>query len=101
MNFVVHSFMYTYYAVMSTGFRVPKSLAQVITFLQIAQMTFAMYTQAQALWLPECNVPLPLAAFGLLMFLTFWALFIKFFADKYLLGTGEKKGPTAKGIKKE
>lgn len=101
MNFVVHSFMYTYYAVQSTGYRVPKAMAQLVTFLQIAQMTFALYTQAQALLLPQCNVPLGLASFGLLMFLTFWALFIKFFADKYFHSTGEKKRPITKGFKKE
>ncbi|KAH9398746.1 Elongation of very long chain fatty acids protein 6 [Tyrophagus putrescentiae] len=102
MNYLVHSFMYTYFAVMASGVRVPKPVAQLVTFLQIAQMTFALYLQVQSLWLPkQCNVPLGLTTFGFLMFLTFWALFVKFFFDKYFGAGGRTTTTTKKTVKKE
>ena len=35
VNFVVHSLMYTYYAVRAAGFKVPKPIAIVITASQV------------------------------------------------------------------
>lgn len=98
MNFFVHSIMYGYYAIMASGFRVPRSMAQVVTLLQIAQMTFGLYTQGQALWLSEtnCEISWEIATFGFLMYFTFWALFIKFFIDKYLLVERRQPGTRPK-----
>ena len=86
MNYAVHSLMYSYYAVNVVGIRVPKWMAPIVTLLQIAQMSFGLYTQVQALWLTEdgvCQIPQSNATFGFLMYFTFWTLFIKFFFDKY------------------
>ena len=96
-----YSLMYSYYAVMASGFRVPRSMAQVVTLLQITQMTFGLYTQGQALWLgtSQCDVPPLIATFGFLMYFTFWALFIKFFFDKYHFMRAKK--PITKLTKKE
>lgn len=38
MNLIAHSFMYTYYAAMSRGIKVPRAIAKCVTLLQLAQM---------------------------------------------------------------
>ncbi|MCP9259411.1 Elongation of very long chain fatty acids protein [Dirofilaria immitis] len=38
MNFLVHSAMYTYFAVTSYGIRPPKAISMILTTIQIAQM---------------------------------------------------------------
>lgn len=43
MNFLVHSFMYTYYTLKSLGFRLPRSFAMAITFSQLLQMMIGLY----------------------------------------------------------
>lgn len=85
MNFFIHSIMYSYYAIMASGFRVPRSTAQLITILQIAQMTFGLYTHGQSLVLPssQCDIPFGIGSFGFIMYFIYWILFIKFFIDKY------------------
>ena len=43
MNYVVHSFMYTYYFVRSLDIKTPKSISIAITTLQIAQMVMGSF----------------------------------------------------------
>ena len=38
MNFIAHSLMYTYFAIMAMGIRVPRSFARIVTIVQILQM---------------------------------------------------------------
>ncbi|CAG2108066.1 unnamed protein product [Medioppia subpectinata] len=43
VNYTVHSFMYTYYALQSVGVRVPSALPKAITIGQILQMFFGLF----------------------------------------------------------
>lgn len=88
MNYVIHSFMYTYYALMSARVKVPRHWAQHLTTAQIAQMLVGLGMQTQALWLGEhrCRVPKAMAVFGFSMYAIFLTLFLKLFVDKYVKG---------------
>lgn len=103
MNFLVHSFMYSYYAVMASGWRIPRGAAQCLTAMQILQMAIGLYTQVQALVLSErvCRVPPSMAWFGATMYALFFALFTKFFVDKYGRAGKAKQSKVEKGDKVE
>lgn len=96
MNFAIHSIMYSYYAAMASGTRVPRSLAQVITSLQILQMVVGLITETITLYYPEsiCRKPRPLSLFGFGVYFIFFVLFVQFFVQKYL-GGGSKKTVTS------
>lgn len=93
MNYVVHAFMYSYYFVCSCGLkRVVAPIAPLITSMQIAQMmcgyAICLYTGYHAFLSPRgCDTPAPLIRMGLLMYGSYFFLFVGFFVTRY----GKKK----------
>ena len=91
MNFVVHSFMYTYYFIMATKYHhwaVP--LAPILTSLQILQMAIGTYvmvhsarefyrTQGEGCFVDPANFKM-----GLVMYTSYMVLFCLLFYDKYV-----------------
>ena len=93
MNYVVHSLMYTYFALRALGFKVPKNIAMVITASQIIQMvlgcfvTYYGYTVAQRG--DFCQISEGVAKLALTMYGSYFILFARFFANSYF-GAGGK-----------
>lgn len=89
MNYVVHSFMYTYYFACSCGMKgLVAPIAPLITFLQIAQMligyAICLYTGYHTFLSSRgCDADPMLIRMGLLMYGSYFALFVAFFAKRY------------------
>lgn len=88
MNYVVHTVMYSYYALRASGRKIPLKIAQVITFLQIAQMFMGIFINFVVLNAAvngtECKFRYDHILFGFLIYSTYVILFVKFFIDRYL-----------------
>lgn len=93
MNYVVHSFMYSYYFLCSCGLkRAVAPAAPLITCLQIAQMmlgyAICLYIGYYKFVSPRgCETPSSLIRMGLLMYGSYFFLFVGFFLTRY----GKKK----------
>ena len=89
MNLVVHSLMYSYYCVMTTGIRLPGFLATIITSIQIFQMIGGIFILTSALkFCPSSGLVSDERVrinyyLGLLMYASYAFLFIKFFVARY------------------
>ena len=94
-NYVVHTIMYSYYALKAMGFRIPSSVSQLITMLQIVQMFAGTVLNVLSLRIESkvfnCEVPYPSAYSGLAMYSTYMLLFLNFFYQRYI----RKKPKTA------
>lgn len=88
MNYIVHSVMYTYYAFKSIGFKLPRSLSMFITTLQLAQMLIGLYITSYVYVEKFEERPCEMAQFGLyislIMYLSYFLLFLNFFVRSYL-----------------
>ncbi|KAI1287960.1 Elongation of very long chain fatty acids protein 6 [Halotydeus destructor] len=88
MNYVVHFIMYGYYAISASGYRVPRSLAQAITSLQILQMVVAVVAISHSLLLKasgdDCAVTTGGLWLGLALYGSYAILFTHFFIKAYL-----------------
>jgi len=90
VNLFVHAIMYSYYAVMAMRIKIPTAIAKSITIVQIAQMVFGI---AIVLTHGTCdNVDETAFVLGCLLYLSFFALFAKFFLGRYIT----KKKPEEK-----
>ncbi|XP_041707778.1 elongation of very long chain fatty acids protein 6-like [Coregonus clupeaformis] len=99
MNYLVHSFMYTYYAARAAGYRVPRPCAMVITATQIMQMMMGLAVLGLVYhWMHEVRCPsyMPNIAWGSLMYLSYLVLFASFFYKSYLRGAADKVGKESK-----
>lgn len=103
MNFLVHSFMYSYFALRSLGFRIPKNIAMFITFSQIIQMVLGCFVTYYGYSLSQmgvpCKIPEATAKFALVMYGSYFVLFARFFFNSYF-GKRDTKGykSTVNGI---
>lgn len=88
MNFVVHSFMYTYFAAQTLGIRPPKFVSMFITTLQILQMVGGIYVVNHAHREisagNKCEVPQATMTNALLMYASYFILFVNFFLEAYV-----------------
>ncbi len=88
MNFTVHSFMYTYYALRASGYKIPKPIAMSITIAQIAQMIlgtfFVCYAFAMYITGVPCATTPGRLIYGLIIYISFMILFVNFFVQSYL-----------------
>lgn len=94
MNYLVHSFMYTYYAARAAGYRVPRPCAMVITATQIMQMMMGLAVLGLVYhWMHEVRCPsyMPNIAWGSLMYLSYLVLFASFFYKSYLKVAADKE----------
>ena len=87
MNVIVHSIMYSYYAVKVVGIRVPSGIAKIITTLQISQMfvglTLILITLKISQDGVQCDVSHNAAYIGLAMYTSYFILFLNFFYHRY------------------
>lgn len=87
MNFLVHSIMYSYFALKSMRIRVPLIVSKLITFMQILQMIIGIYINWVAYTVKlesECPISNENLLFSLLMYLSYFGLFFQFFFNAYV-----------------
>ena len=88
INFLVHTIMYSYYALKAMGYRLPSAVAQLITVLQIVQMIIGTILNVLSLQIKsgvfDCDVPYGSAYSGLAMYTTYMVLFLNFFYQRYI-----------------
>ncbi|KAI1709858.1 GNS1/SUR4 family domain-containing protein [Ditylenchus destructor] len=91
MNYGVHAIMYTYYAITSTGFRLPRRLSMLVTTLQTTQMLIGVGVTIYVASLklrhgPEliCQQTNENLIFCFSIYFTFAILFARFFINAYL-----------------
>ena len=89
MNYTVHSFMYSYYALRAARVRVSSYVAQGITLMQISQMFMGLYinvmnyVQFKQLGGEVCECNENVFKIGLIIYGSYALLFLKYFYDRY------------------
>ncbi|CAG7817558.1 unnamed protein product [Allacma fusca] len=95
MNLLVHSFMYSYYALKSLKIAIPRKLAMSITTMQIAQMIAGFAINIYSQYKLEKGVPCGRTPnsvrMGLGLYGSFFVLFANFFVRTYFM---QKKSKT-------
>jgi len=94
MNFLIHSMMYTYYALRSLRVSIPRYVNMTITTLQIAQMFAGLYInyrtlQHKLIGMP-CDISMSVAVTGFTLYGLFAVLFMNFFLRTYLFRSKSK-----------
>lgn len=88
MNYLVHSIMYSYYALKALKFRVPRWIAMSITTAQLAQMVMGATVNIWAYQVKqagnECHVSYDNIKISLLMYISYFVLFARFFRRAYV-----------------
>lgn len=101
MNYLVHSVMYTYYALKALKFRVPRLIAMFITSAQLAQMIMGTAVNVWAYQVKqagnECHVSYENINLSLLMYTSYFVLFARFFRRAYI--NRPKQGMVSKAKK--
>ncbi|NXG05239.1 ELOV6 protein, partial [Sakesphorus luctuosus] len=95
MNFSIHGLTYSYYTVTAMGFRVPTSIAMMVTTSQMVQMTgFVIMNILVLFWRDDeiCLFQWPVFFLSLGVYTTLLVLFGNFFFRTYLSGTRKSKG---------
>nr|XP_009669648.1 PREDICTED: elongation of very long chain fatty acids protein 6-like [Struthio camelus australis] len=95
MNFTVHTFMYSYYAMRAAGFWVPRYIAIAITFSQILQMLVAVIVNILLFFWMEKEISHAVWSgvfFSFVMYLSYLVLFCNFFSKTYLTSAKKSKG---------
>jgi stearoyl-CoA desaturase (delta-9 desaturase) len=94
MNLFVHSVMYAYYCAAAVGLRFPQILRKNITNLQLTQMvlgcSLCVYNMCNCNRTPANN------KFGLAMYASYFALFLNFWVQQYVLAPKAKRAAAAK-----
>ncbi|KAF7487582.1 Elongation of very long chain fatty acids protein 6 [Sarcoptes scabiei] len=94
MNYLVHAFMYSYYALRASGIRLPRPLAMMITISQITQMIIGGIVTVYAFQMKQhghqCQVSYDRLYAGMAIYLSYFILFANFFLKSYLT-SGKKK----------
>lgn len=92
--------MYTYYAARALGYRPPKKLAMVITSSQIVQMVMGAYVTYYAyerkMAGEMCQITDGTAKLGLIMYLSYFLLFARFFVNTYFFNAAQSKATIKK-----
>lgn len=87
INYVIHSIMYTYYAVRASGRRAPQWVSQCITVLQLSQMLFGLYVNLLSYYeretRPDCVYRPELFYSAMLMYTSYAILFAHYFYQAY------------------
>ncbi|XP_053203253.1 elongation of very long chain fatty acids protein 6-like [Panonychus citri] len=87
MNFTVHSFMYSYFAIVGMGYRVPRPFAMILTSAQLSQMLIGMginiYHINRLLAGIPCASSIGLASFSITVYCSYAILFAHMFMVKY------------------
>jgi len=99
MNYMVHSCMYSYYALKAAKFRIPKWVSMFITTAQLTQMIVGCLINFWSYQVKmdgrECQVSYENIKISLLMYASYFVLFAHFFYNAYLAG-GKKSDASIK-----
>lgn len=89
LNSGVHSIMYSYYFIVSTGIRLPTTVSKSITLLQLLQFCIALVCINIAWWFISndypCNTTKSINYLGNLSYSSILILFSNFFYKRYLI----------------
>ncbi|XP_071538010.1 very long chain fatty acid elongase 6-like isoform X2 [Panulirus ornatus] len=100
MNYLVHSIMYSYYALKALKFRVPRWIAMSITTAQLAQMVMGAAVNIWAYQVKqagnECHVSYDNIKISLLMYISYFVLFARFFRRAYVVNPKQVGAQPAK-----
>lgn len=95
MNYGVHALMYTYYMFKAMGFRIPSLVAMWLTILQLAQFAVGLIALFTGIWLRwidyECGMNDIHIRAGLIMYGSYFILFINFFYQRYVVPKKKKE----------
>lgn len=98
MNFSIHSLMYSYFALKSIKIRIPQFISMFITTLQILQMAVATAICVNITQIKlsggNCEQSLGNVAIALLMYLSYFVLFVHFFYQSYAVPSSAAKRST-------
>ncbi|XP_047487575.1 elongation of very long chain fatty acids protein 6-like isoform X4 [Penaeus chinensis] len=96
MNYLVHSVMYSYYALKALKFRVPRWISMGITTAQLAQMVMGAAVNIWAYQVKqagnECHVSYDNIKISLLMYISYFVLFAHFFCRAYVVKSEKQVG---------
>ena len=88
INYFVHSFMYSYYAVQSFRIKLPRLISISITSIQIIQMIIGLFISIYAFLTTfngySCLTTSKVYNFSLLIYTSYLILFINFFVKTYI-----------------
>ena len=88
MNFFVHSIMYSYYALTSGGVHLPRTIALLITILQLLQMfigiSIDLMLYAYHNHFDNCDYDAGVVSFCFFMNLSYAILFVHYFINRYI-----------------
>jgi elongation of very long chain fatty acids protein 6 len=93
MNFLVHSFMYSYFALRAMQYKIPKAIPKLITSLQILQMILGLIVMLVIVNFklnnsqPQCVNNTAQIILGFITYTAFLLLFINFYVKSYLRST--------------
>lgn len=95
VNYSIHSMMYSYFAFKAMKFRIPKVISICITSLQIVQMVVGLTVSMNVMVLryrgEECHQSMENAAAAVLMYFSYFLLFVHFFYRSYAAPTSSKR----------
>ena len=93
MNYTVHAIMYFYYFLTACGIR-PK-WAKCVTIIQLSQMVVGVMVCASSIYYRYYAVPCATTdealRWGIVMYSSYFALFLKFFLDRFLFKKSKKE----------
>ncbi|XP_067130293.1 very long chain fatty acid elongase 6-like [Centruroides vittatus] len=95
MNYFVHSFMYSYFALKSVGFKIPSLISMAITIIQLLQMvtfcavsTWAYISKSSGY---DCQISEGILTFAFCLALSYFFLFANFFYKTYIHSKSQQK----------
>ncbi|PAA52008.1 hypothetical protein BOX15_Mlig027938g2 [Macrostomum lignano] len=98
MNYTVHAFMYSYYALRAMQFRPPRWTSMCITSMQIVQMIIGCLVFAYVQWTKRAGLPCQVsdanALSGSIMYLSYFLLFANFFYHSYMKPSARRSTAT-------
>ena len=90
MNLFVHFVMYSYYAVKASGHKLPASISQCITILQLSQFFMGIIWNLMAIWLKkspggeDCDLDDSKFYAAMAIYGSYSILFLNFFYHRYI-----------------
>jgi elongation of very long chain fatty acids protein 6 len=100
MNYFVHAFMYSYYAIRALNIRVPKIGAMIVTILQLIQMVVGVYIGITVYGIKTAGKPCQQTwnnlYFSFTIYFSYFLLFCNFFYHAYLKKNNRYEKPIAK-----
>lgn len=96
MNYAVHSIMYSYYVVKSTGVPMPSGAARGVTVLQLLQFVLGLMVNCVAGYVyilqgQFCHISTFNIAMGTAIYASYFVLFGNFFWQRYIVPKKKKK----------